>query len=239
MTKKELYNCHTHIFTIDHVPNKFAKTFVPRFLANIVTIRLVKWYYTNLTSRGNPEYRRFRHKLRKVKYAILGFIKWTIVLNIAYQIVKFVFNWIFNILINFFKVEYLFSKELREATNRFMTMGRYAMRYKTQGRIFDLLEKTYETGTKIVVLPMDMDYMEAGAPKTSYLEQLEELKKVKRNNPDLIPFIFADPRRIKETATLKGKKNYTNLLKSSLQKKSFSGITFSPDMEKGLNLLEN
>ncbi|MEM6736732.1 MAG: hypothetical protein AAF620_11755 [Bacteroidota bacterium] len=126
------------------------------------------------------------------------------------------------------KVEYFFSKELRAVTNRFMTMGRYAMRYKTQGKIYDLIEKTYQEGTKIVVLPMDMDYMEAGDPKIPYLEQLEELKKVRKNNPDMIPFIFADPRRIEKTKALKGKKNYTNLLKSSLHKKMFDGIKIYP-----------
>ncbi|GMN06474.1 amidohydrolase family protein [Croceitalea sp. MTPC5] len=228
MPKRELYNCHTHIFTIDHVPNEFGKTFVPDFLAGILTIKLVKWYYTNLTSRGSAKYRRFRHAIKKVKYAILDFFRWTIVLNIVYHLIKFVLRWLFNIFINFFKVEYLFSKELRAVTNRFMTMGRYAMRYKTQGKIYDLIEKTYETGTKIVVLPMDMDYMDAGDPEIPYLEQLEEIKKVKRNNPHMIPFIFADPRRIKATKAQKGRKSYSNLLKSSLHKGGFSGIKIYP-----------
>lgn len=228
MKEKEIYNCHTHIFTIDHVPNEFGRTFVPRILSKIFTIKLVKWYYLNFTSRGNYKYKRFIHILKKIKYGILRFCKWTIIFYVVYELLAFLFNWVFSILINFFKVEYFFSKELRKITNRFLTLGRYSLNYKSQAKIYDLLEKTYAKGTKIVVLSMDMDYMGAGKPVKGYLDQLQELKNVKNTNPELLPFIFLDPRRIEETKDLSGKKSYANLLRSELQKGNFNGIKMYP-----------
>lgn len=225
---KTIYNCHTHIFTIDHVPNEFARTFVPRILSKIITIRLVKWYYTNFTSRGSKRYKQFIHFLKKVKFGIIDFFKWTLILYWVYFWVFFIIKWLFNIVINFLKIEYLFSKELKQIRERFMTMGRYSINYKTQGKVFDLLEKTYAKGTKFVVLSMDMDYMKAGKAVKPYLEQIEDLKKVKRNNPEMLPFLFLDPRRVAETKHLSGKRNYLNFLKSELQKRNFNGIKLYP-----------
>ncbi|QTD39034.1 amidohydrolase family protein [Polaribacter batillariae] len=223
-----IFNCHAHIFTIDHVPNEFGRTFVPRFLSKILTIKLVKWYYNNFTSRGNYKYKKFRHSLKKIKYGILQFCKWTFILYWLILGVSFILKWVFKIITSFLKVDYFFSKELRDITKRFLTLGRYSLNYKSQARIYDLLEKTYERNTKIVVLSMDMDYMEAGKPEIKYLDQLEELKIVKKNNIDLLPFIFLDPRRVKETKSLEGKKNYATFLKSELQKGNFNGIKLYP-----------
>lgn len=231
MKKQEdptIFNCHTHIFTIEHVPNEFGRTFLPRFLSKIFTIKLVKWYYCNFTSRGNYNYKKFRHALRKTKYGIITFFKWTFLLYWVFLSINFVLKWAFKIVTNFFTIDYFFSKELKQITNRFLTLGRYSLNYKTQSKIYDLLEKTYAKGTKIVVLSMDMDYMEAGKPQTPYLEQLQALKIVKQANPDLLPFIFLDPRRIEETKQSEGKKNYATFLKSELQKGNFNGIKLYP-----------
>lgn len=58
MEKKPFYNCHTHTFTIDHVPNRFGKKLLP-FLYKIITIRVIKWYYPHFpvqtnTSKSTP-----------------------------------------------------------------------------------------------------------------------------------------------------------------------------------------
>ncbi|WP_158837806.1 amidohydrolase family protein [Polaribacter sp. L3A8] len=225
---KTIFNCHTHIFTIDHVPNEFGRTFVPRFLSKILTIKLVKWYYNKFTSRGNYQYKKFRHSLKKIKYGVIRICKWTYVLYWLILLVSFILKWFFKILTSFLKVDFLFSKELRDITKRFLTLGRYSLNYKSQARIYDLLEKTYERNTKVVVLSMDMDYMEAGKPEIKYLDQLDELKIVKKNNSDLLPFIFLDPRRVNETKLLEGKKNYATFLKSELQKGNFNGIKLYP-----------
>ncbi|MCF6278960.1 MAG: amidohydrolase family protein [Flavobacteriaceae bacterium] len=145
-----------------------------------------------------------------------------------YLSIGFIFNWAFKIVTSFFRIDYFFSKELKQITSRFLTLGRYSLNYKTQSKIYDLLEKTYAKGTKIVVLSMDMDYMEAGTPQISYLKQLEALKIVKKTNPEMLPFIFLDPRRVNDTKHLSGKKNYTTFLKSELQKGDFSGIKMYP-----------
>ena len=92
------------------------------------------------------------------------------------------------------------SKNMLKFIQRYLTIAEFA-KYKTQKNIFDRLIKMYEPGSKVVVLPMDMEYMKAGSPKQSYLDQLEELKEVIDNdqtNVDaLIPFLFVDPRRIR------------------------------------------
>jgi predicted TIM-barrel fold metal-dependent hydrolase len=228
MEEKEIYNCHTHVFTIDHVPNEFTRTFVPRILSKILTIKLVKWYYRNFTSRGSRKYKRFRQRLKKIKYGFINFCKWTILLYWVYYLIAFVLNWLFKIITNFIRIDHLFSKEIKEILGRYITLGRYSLNYKTQGKIYDLLEKTYAKGTKIVVLSMDMDYMAAGKAIKPYMQQIEDLKKVKQNNPDLLPFIFLDPRRIEETKNLPKRKNYCNYLKSELHKGNFSGIKLYP-----------
>ena len=82
---------------------------------------------------------------------------------------------------------------------RYVSIGRFAY-YKKQSTIFNRLNKQYPSDTQFVVLPMDMEFMDAGKLKSEgiYGVQMEKLKKLKRNNPVKIhPFIFVDPRREK------------------------------------------
>ena len=55
--------------------------------------------------------------------------------------------------------------------------------------------------SKFVVLPMDMEFMAAGKPKQTYLDQLEEINEIfvksLKNCDKMIPFLFVDPRRIR------------------------------------------
>lgn len=231
MTKQKnytIFNCHTHIFTIDHVPNEFGRTFMPRFLSKILTIKLVKWYYNNLTSRGSYRYKKIRHSITKIKYGLLDFFRWTGILFVVYKILQFIFRWIFKILTNFLTIDAYFGKDTQKVIERFMTLGRYSLNSSSQSKIFDLLEKTYPVNTKFVVLSMDMDYMGAGKAIRPYLKQLEELENVKKNNPELLPFIFLDPRRIQATTNSDGKNNYSTYLKSRIQKRIFNGIKMYP-----------
>ncbi|QHC85645.1 hypothetical protein AS589_13040 [Empedobacter brevis] len=76
---------------------------------------------------------------------------------------------------------------------------------------------------------MDMDYMDAGKPKISYLEQLDDLRNLKKNHPEtLLPFLFLDPRRIAETRFLQGHQNYEIYSKHLLQSGDFDGIKLYP-----------
>ncbi|MCE9647526.1 MAG: amidohydrolase family protein [Chloroflexi bacterium] len=67
---------------------------------------------------------------------------------------------------------------------------------KSQAEIFKNISSQYPETTRFIVLPMDMEFMGAGRPFTSYREQLEELAVLRKANPDaIIPFFAADPRR--------------------------------------------
>lgn len=67
---------------------------------------------------------------------------------------------------------------------------------KTQEAIFEFVKARYPSGTKFIVLPMDMEFMEAGEVTKSWREQHEELAKLAEACPDVvIPFIAVDPNR--------------------------------------------
>nr|WP_321224410.1 hypothetical protein [uncultured Psychroserpens sp.] len=229
-TPKEytVYNCHTHTFTIDHVPNNFGKKVMP-ILYQVITMKVVKWYYLNLTYRNN-NYKRFLHRCNKIKHFFIDILKFTVVLHWIYTLVLFFLNWFFKMLVNLLALGNLFSPQSKAAFKRFTTIGRYATYSKSgQRKVFDLLEKTYDTNTKFVVLPMDMDYMEAGKPIANYMEQLQELLKVTSNNKDqLLPFVFVDPRRITDVNINLNGFSYQKYVKSNLLKQKFYGIKMYP-----------
>lgn len=227
-TKDPIVNCHTHIFTIDHVPNKFGKCFLPWPLYHVVTINVVKKFYNNFTSRGSNRYKSFQHRVQKLKFWVYRILKFTIILWVLFSIIVFVIKWLFRILSNFLTIDSLFSKEVTQLYYRYLTMARYSTKYKTQSKIYEYLTKNYPEGTKQVVLSMDMDFMEAGQAKISYMEQIEQLRQLGRSKKDLLPFVFADPRRINATKDLKERFNYFNYLKSYLEKSHFAGIKLYP-----------
>ena len=65
---------------------------------------------------------------------------------------------------------------------------------KSQTEIFNKCAKFYPSGTKFIVLPMDMAYMQAGKVPRQYADQLRELNMV---SSDIIKFFHVDPRRPK------------------------------------------
>ena len=67
---KTIINCHTHVFTIDHVPNEFGKSLMPWPVYKILTIKTIKWYYTNFTSIGSTRYKSFIRKWNKFFYTL-------------------------------------------------------------------------------------------------------------------------------------------------------------------------
>ncbi|NKI33145.1 amidohydrolase family protein [Croceivirga thetidis] len=63
--------------------------------------------------------------------------------------------------------------------------------------IFSKLQQQYPPKSKFVVLPMDMEFMNAGSVKQPYLVQMAKLMELKsKNRETLFPFVFVDPRRI-------------------------------------------
>ena len=65
----------------------------------------------------------------------------------------------------------------------------------SQQKIFEECRKWYPTGTKFIILPMDMTYMGAGKVNKDYSIQLKELSELNKIYPEAIPFIGLDPRR--------------------------------------------
>lgn len=120
----------------------------------------------------------------------------------------------------------VFNAKTMDLVERYILMGRFAM-FETQGKVAKKLIQQLPKGSGVVILPMDMEYMEAGKPKLSqkvldekvknlkkgwtnydyqdtYKYQMRELWKIvesNRNNDNhgtYYPFIFLDPRRIAE-----------------------------------------
>jgi len=107
------------------------------------------------------------------------------------------------------QLQYIPSEKTLKFIQRYLTIAEFA-KYGTQKKIFDRLIKMYEPGSKVVVLPMDLEYMKAGSPRQPYLDQLKDINgyiaKKQTNVEALIPFVFVDPRRIRDDKKNKGQK---------------------------------
>ncbi len=96
------------------------------------------------------------------------------------------------------KIKKAIGDERVEFLLRYVHIVRYTGR-DLQATVFNDLEQQYPKGSKFVVLPMDMEYMDAGPVDESYPNQMDEILRLKENNPETCyPFIFVDPRRIAE-----------------------------------------
>jgi predicted TIM-barrel fold metal-dependent hydrolase len=94
------------------------------------------------------------------------------------------------------QIKKLVGKDKLEFLLRYINIIRFINKDK-QAYIFNDVEQQYPPGTKFVVLPMDMEGMDAGPVETSYLDQMSEVLRLKSKNPKTVyPFIFIDPRRI-------------------------------------------
>jgi predicted TIM-barrel fold metal-dependent hydrolase len=94
---------------------------------------------------------------------------------------------------------------------------------KSQLEIFKYLQRFYPAGTRFCVLPMDMEYMQAGKVPQSYIEQLDELAAIKKDPAysDLIyPFIFIHPER----------KGLFAIVQRYIEDKGFSGLKMYPPL---------
>ena len=119
------------------------------------------------------------------------------------------------------QLKYIPSKKTTQFIQRYLTIAEFA-KYKSQKKIFDRLIKMYEPSSKIVVLPMDMEYMKAGSPTQSYLDQIKEISgyidEGKTNVEHLIPFVFVDPRRIRDDKKNKQRKFFDWYLEERIVK---------------------
>jgi predicted TIM-barrel fold metal-dependent hydrolase len=66
----------------------------------------------------------------------------------------------------------------------------------SQEEVFEIARGFYPHGTRFVVLPMDMAYINAGEPEKPLDDQHDELRKLRDKYPELVlPFAAVDPRR--------------------------------------------
>jgi len=132
----QIVNCHTHTFTSEHAPARFAGP-VAGFLLRAPAVRRVVLFV-------------MRH-LSLHRRGILT--RYAQILHISYE-------------------------------------------YGSQQGIFELVRSYYPSTTRFVVLPMDMELMNAGKVKESIDVQHEQLAALRDTYPDLvIPFAAADGRR--------------------------------------------
>ncbi len=141
-----------------------------------------------------------------LNHAIVYDNHWSILIGIIVsifmlypQVWKLFFSYARKIF-SFLKV--LPSNKSIEFIKRYFNIVKFA-NYSKQKKIFDKLIKMCEPNSKVVVLPMDMEYMKAGRPAQTYLDQLEEINEIfvnsMKNHEAMIPFVFVDPRRIRGT----------------------------------------
>lgn len=94
---------------------------------------------------------------------------------------------------------------------------------KSQLETFKYLQGFYPEGTQFCVLPMDMEFMQAGSVKQPYLNQLDELASIKQNPAykELIhPFVFVHPER----------KGMLDIVRKYVEEKGFSGLKLYPPL---------
>ncbi|TCK67984.1 amidohydrolase family protein [Winogradskyella wandonensis] len=261
--KPPIINCHTHIFTGDHVPPYLARTFVPRpvawFISMTRVIQLVRWYnkqikpfkYSSWYKNWLQDWYRIEIWLKRMW--VIGTIKvlldiYLFVLitfyfgralmdfdttysNLFLEGLRKVFKWLENsgtmlevksvwaqiglfilIIIVFKSVRNMLKgllkqfkvlpgKDFVSLFNRYLQIGEFA-KYKTQSGIYHRLKKQYPENTQFVVLPMDMEYMKAGAFAGDYYTQMQDLIDIKEkdSNNHFFPFMFAHPERMQDKA---------------------------------------
>lgn len=101
----------------------------------------------------------------------------------------------------------------------FLTIGDI----KSQLDIFKYLQSFYPSDTKFCVLPMDMEYMQAGNVRQPFIAQLEELARIKQDPlyKDFIePFIFVHPER----------KDIFDIVRKYIEEKNFAGLKLYPPL---------
>jgi len=108
-------------------------------------------------------------------------------------------------------------------TRRFERMAAFAGvgSRESQEDIFNILQGYYPSDTEFIVLPMDFSYMGAGRSKQSYLDQLGELRQLKRDpliGPRIHPFVAVDPRR----------PDFFEMTQDLIQNQGFTGIKIYP-----------
>jgi predicted TIM-barrel fold metal-dependent hydrolase len=171
---KNIYDCHTHVFTGKYIPSKFFKE-----------------YMTGETRAVLFE--------KVLKTSFLG--------------------------INKFAVWILSRTEKYKKFSAFLEVGIM----KTQDMVFEDMKKAYPGDTRIVVLPVNFQYMEAGELSVSYCQQVDDLMEVRMRYPNqCLPFIFIDPRMGTAEENLSFVKKYAAKDKGCIGIKLYPSVGYYP-----------
>ena len=256
-----IINCHTHVFTVDDVPPKLARTIAPWPFNWIIDTRWIAGLFGWLTRidyriKFSSSYKQWARRIYAIRmalkrYFVLRLIKFLLIIWILASavhdqygsLVKPLFekinihrtwmdrvnDWLADsglvILTDSWVVKAFFlivllilfpagrnllwfllrrfnrflkmlpGKQNTALLKRYLNIVRFA-NYAEQWKVYDRLVKQYPAGSKFIVLPMDMAYMQAGRPKRDYAEQMALLARIKENHEeDFFPFVFVDPRR--------------------------------------------
>jgi predicted TIM-barrel fold metal-dependent hydrolase len=112
-----------------------------------------------------------------------------------------------------------FGPKRRGKLTRYAQILHISYEYGDQEGVFKLLRSYYPEGTRFVVLPMDMEYMNAGSISEPIEVQHRKLAELRDKFPELvIPFAAADPRRSDVVTTTK----------QLLEEQRFAGIKLYP-----------
>lgn len=295
-----IINCHTHIFTGDHVAPYLAKSILPGYIQWLVNFRWVFYWFRRYYRKNdketfdgekNLEARNKLERQRKFKQqTILYTLYYVIGFYFTLQSLDILCHWLFSMpehpnwfwralktihdsLVNiyllldrkelawkvifiglvvlFFKsgrnllwafakmtislLKKLPGKKTKELFERYLTIGRFAFHTMQKSTLNDL-EAQYPDQTGFVILPMDMEFMDAGKPAKTYQEQMEELAEIKTKDHHIYPFVFVDPRRIEKEGAAFFDYEVVNgqvvlkpcFIKDYIETKQFSGFKIYP-----------
>lgn len=256
LADKPFVNCHTHIFTGDHVPPFLAKSYLPFPFYILLPVNVIVAIFRFCNKVATVKYLPITKRLLRVRTVIaqiliwLGLVStaagfWLTLLAITYtnHIIahfspKLALSWITklqewmerwhlyfrlsrlswevlvvllsclvfpsvrNMLLSVARLSWKFiaslpGKSALDLAKRYLAIGKYAF-HTTQGGTFRQLRRQYPDNSRLVVLPMDMEYMSAGQPRKRYRDQMQELADLKASKSCkdcLLPFIFVDARR--------------------------------------------
>ncbi len=260
--KHPIINCHTHIFTGDHVAPLLARSIIRKPFYRLVNFKWVFYFFRKYYNKSdkkrfdgsdNLKARKKFESNRKFRKRIILYSLYTIAgLYLTLQSIDILCHWIYSmpekpdslmrllqklhdflgriyllpdikniwwqvtiIFVVFFfyksgrNLLWAFAKmalsilrkipgrKTKELFERYLTIGRFAFHTK-QGSTLEDLEGQYPATTGFVILPMDMEYMDAGKPAKSYKDQMKELAEIKTKKENIYPFVFVDPRRIEK-----------------------------------------
>lgn len=122
-------------------------------------------------------------------------------------------NWLYDVLVWINP----FPNDIFERLARFLKIAEQP----TQRKVFQHVELQYPKDTVFVVLPMDMGFMNMGAPEISIEHQHKELLEMAQSSMgQIIPFYAADPRH----------PDIVERVKANLGPKKFRGIKIYPNL---------